>query len=207
MNRLVLILTTAGVCVAQNGFNGPSLGLIRDEANGEIHRIAGIAGAARMVPAEGQLAVAAVHAGREWVLGSAGGEQPLVFGAERTPVKSSRKGAAKVVFSETGSAAAAWFPDVRVVQVITGLPNAPAVKQEYDVEFSSLDGLAVNDGGRMVGGTLGRRSGGVRQGRAAGIDSCCRGHPLCRAVEGPAGDDARLRAAVARAEGRSRDVG
>jgi len=150
MNRLVLFLTASGVCLAQNGFNGPTLGLIHDEASGEIRRIAGIAGAARIVPAEGQSAVAAVHARREWVLTCSGAGQPVVFGVPGIPVKSSRLGATKIVFSETGTAAAAWFPDVLVVQIITGLPNAPSVRRELDVEFSSVDGVAVADSGVMA---------------------------------------------------------
>ena len=148
MHRLLIFLSLAGVAMAQTGFEGPVLGLVQDAAHGEVMRIEGAAGSARLVGVGARFEVAAVHAGRGWVLGRTASDQPLIFGANGVPVEGSLRGAKAVVFSESGSVAAAWYPDLGVVQIIGGMPGAPAVSQELAVD--QADGLAVSDNGRML---------------------------------------------------------
>jgi hypothetical protein len=143
---MLMLLAVAGTMLAQTSFKGPVLGFAFDAKSGEVVRMDGVLGAARQVGLGGTFAAAAVSARTGWVLGSAGADQPLVFGG--TPVPGSLNGARAVVFSELGSAAAAWYPNPGLVQVLTGFPGQPAVTREFAVE--QADGLAVSDNGRLV---------------------------------------------------------
>lgn len=148
MRRLLCFLSLTGAAMAQTGFEGPVLGLVHDRSHGEVMRISGIAGSARMVGMGARFEAAAVHAGRGWVLGRTGADQLLVFGADAVPVQGSLRGAQQIVFSETGAAAAAWYPNQGVVQIIGGMPGQPAVAREFAVD--QADGLAVSDSGKVI---------------------------------------------------------
>ena len=84
--------------------------------------------------------------------GGCWGERPRTnpWSLARTafPSRARSKGAKNVVFSESGIVAAAWYPDQGVVQIVGGLPGAPAVVGEFAAD--QADGLAVSDNGRML---------------------------------------------------------
>jgi hypothetical protein len=148
MRQLLCLLSLSGAAVAQTGFEGPVLGLVHDSSRGEVMRISGIPGSSRLVAVGAHFEAAAVHAGRGWVLGRTGANEPLVFGTGAVPVQGSLGGAQKIVFSESGLAAAAWYPNQDVVQIVGGLPAQPAVKREFAV--GQADSLAISDDGRVL---------------------------------------------------------
>jgi hypothetical protein len=59
-----------------------------------------------------------------------------------------------VVLSPRGSAAALWFSSINQVQLVTGLPDAPSIRQ-VDASFlgSTPDKLAISDDGAWFAGT------------------------------------------------------
>ena len=59
-----------------------------------------------------------------------------------------------IVLSPGGSSAALWFASLNRLQIVTGLPDAPAIRQ-LDVPFagSAPGALAVSDDGAWVAGT------------------------------------------------------
>ncbi len=59
-----------------------------------------------------------------------------------------------IVLSPRGSSAALWFSALHQLQVVTGLPNAPAVRQ-LDASFlaSAPGALAISDDGAWIAGT------------------------------------------------------
>jgi len=148
MRRLLFMVSLAAISMAQTGFEGPVLGLVQNPTGGELMRINGIAGSARLVSLGIRFEVAAVHAGRGWVVGRTTAGQPLVFGSGAVPVLGSRLDVQKVVFSESGAVAAAWYPNQGVVQIVGGFPDQPAVAREFAVD--QADSLAVSDNGRVL---------------------------------------------------------
>jgi hypothetical protein len=59
-----------------------------------------------------------------------------------------------IVLSPRGSAAALWFSSINQVQLVTGLPDAPAIRQ-VDASFlgSTPDRIAISDDGSWFAGT------------------------------------------------------
>jgi hypothetical protein len=71
-----------------------------------------------------------------------------------TPVDGAGIAPDSIVLSPGGSAAALWFSSINQVQIVTGLPEAPSIRQ-LDASFlgSSPEALALSDDGAWLAGT------------------------------------------------------
>jgi len=71
-----------------------------------------------------------------------------------TPVYGAGIAPDSIVLSPGGSSAALWFNSINQVQIVTGLPEAPSIRQ-LDASFlgSSPDALALSDDGAWLAGT------------------------------------------------------
>jgi hypothetical protein len=70
-----------------------------------------------------------------------------------TPVDGAGIAPDSIVLSPGGSAAALWFNSINQVQIVTGLPEAPSIRQ-LDASFlgSSPDAIALSDDGAWLAG-------------------------------------------------------
>jgi hypothetical protein len=70
-----------------------------------------------------------------------------------TPVDGAGIAPDSIVLSPGGSAAALWFSSINQVQIVTGLPDAPSIRQ-LDTSFlgASPDALALSDDGAWLSG-------------------------------------------------------
>jgi hypothetical protein len=70
------------------------------------------------------------------------------------PIAGAGNGPDSVVLSPLGSAAALWFSSVNQIQLVTGLPDAPVIRQ-LDAAFLGFapGALAISDDGAWVAGT------------------------------------------------------
>lgn len=92
---------------------------------------------------------------RDYVLASADTGAVSVYTLEHGLVPLDGAGSApdSIVLSPGGSSAALWFASLNRLQIVTGLPDAPAIRQ-LDVPFagSAAGALAVSDDGTWVAG-------------------------------------------------------
>jgi hypothetical protein len=152
----VLAALAASGAWAQVG--APVLGLLPD--NGHLRPVYGIPAAAAIAPAldygvefslvsvaaEGGFAVASEAGSGAVVLASADGSLAPLAGAAPHPDS--------IVLSPRGSSAALWFASTHRLQVVSGLPGAPTVR-ELDASFlgASPAALAVGDDGEWAAGS------------------------------------------------------
>jgi hypothetical protein len=160
--QIVMAVLFAGVAAAQAGpaLSGPTLGLVFDSSQSALRPIRGIPGAATLgdpVNLGFQLASATVSPRQDFALALKADDSSLVLvraGAEvsSAAVPDARPAPALVVFSPAGAAAALYDSGSGRVQILTGLPDAPAVQS--DVDISTLAGpvaaLAVDDAGTSL---------------------------------------------------------
>jgi hypothetical protein len=161
--RMATVVLSAGLAFAGNSvtiaLGGPRLGLIFDRAAEDLRPITGIPGAAitgdplslgfpisnaEISPAQDSalvvrarpFSVALVHmSGGDWVATPLSGVQPAPL---------------SMAYSPGGSAAALYYRDGSV-QILTGLPAAPAVAGEIDLSgLPAVTAMAVNDTGSFV---------------------------------------------------------
>ncbi len=162
--RTLPVVFSFGVAFAgtnpATALSGPRMGLVFDGAAGNLRSISGIPGAAitgeplsvgfeisraaispaqdaaLVVNARGSSVALVRAAGSNWVVASLDGVQP---------------GPALMAFSPGGSAAALYYGAGRV-QILTGLPAAPAVAGEVDVSGLPvpLAAMAVDDTGSFL---------------------------------------------------------
>jgi hypothetical protein len=160
MLRTALLLTLASAAWGQ--LRGPVLGYLPDGAS--IRTMYGLpaAGAVGTALNTGRaLTLSAISPSQNFALGVAAdtGELLLIIPsadgsvAAVSPVNGAAAGASRIVLSPDGTAAAAWFSSTGHIQVISGLPGSPAVR-EIHASFLGADpaALAVSDGGHWVAG-------------------------------------------------------
>lgn len=150
------LMGTAGAGLAQVG--APQLGWIPDGAR--IRPVYGLPAAAAIGPAistDQDFSRIAPSPARNYVLVS-GAQSGLVFvyTPENGLIPLADAGIAPdfVILSPRGSAAALWFSSINQVQLVTGLPDTPSIRQ-VDASFlgSTPDKLAISDDGAWFAGT------------------------------------------------------
>jgi hypothetical protein len=152
---LMMWLGAAGAALAQVG--APQLGWVPDGSR--IRPVYGIPIAAAVgaaVPADQDFSRIAASPARDYVLVSAASTGVVfVYTPDNglTPLEGAGGAPDFLVLSPRGSAAALWFSSINQVQVVTGLPYAPAIRQ-LDASFlgSAPDALAVSDDGTWLAG-------------------------------------------------------
>jgi hypothetical protein len=152
--KLLLITAIAGGSLwaqSDGTIQGPVLGLFFDRHTSAVRRLEGIPGAARMGAAldadfsegasagDGQYAVAIERGGMASVVSAEG----------RRPLPGARAGAASVVLSPRGTAAALLFRDPSEIQIFAGLPDAPRLLRSVDPAASPAS-VALSDDGEIV---------------------------------------------------------
>ncbi|MBZ5632684.1 MAG: hypothetical protein LAO55_06085 [Acidobacteriia bacterium] len=158
----------ASVALAQVG--APQLGWVPDGAR--IRPVYGIPAAAAVgtaVPADQDFSRIAASPAGNYVLVSAGPTSAqagavLIYKPEVGLIPLDGAGVAPdfLILSPRGSAAALWFSSINQVQVVTGLPDAPVIRQ-LDASFlgSAPDALALSDDGAWLAGAWSATSAGV----------------------------------------------
>ena len=148
-------LGAATAALAQVG--APQLGWVPDGAR--IRPVYGIPAAAAVgaaIPTDQDFSRIAVSPARNYVLVSAADTGSVsIYTTEHGLVPLEGAGGAPdlVVLSPRGSAAALWFSSIRQVQVVTGLPDAPAIRQQGASFLESAPGaLALSDDGSWLAG-------------------------------------------------------
>jgi hypothetical protein len=162
MRRIILAALWSGAAAAALAQVGaPQLGWVPDGAR--IRPVYGIPAAAAVgapIPADQEFSRIAVSPSRNYVLVSAADTGSVsIYTTEhgRMPLDGAGSAPDLVVLSPRGSAAALWFSSINQVQVVTGLPDAPAIRQ-LDVSFLGLlmgtapGALAVSDNGNWLAG-------------------------------------------------------
>jgi len=158
LRRIILgswLLSAAGAALAQ--IDVPQLGWVPDGTR--IRPVSGIPASASIgtaVATQDFLRIAA-SASRNYVLVCATDTGIVsVYQPETglTPVSGAGIAPDSITLSPGGSAAALWFSSINQVQIVTGLPEAPAIRQ-LDASFlgSSPDALALSDDGAWLAGT------------------------------------------------------
>jgi hypothetical protein len=142
----------------------PQLGWVPDGAR--IRPVYGMSAAAAVgavVPSDQDFSRIAASPARNYVLVSSAATGIVsVYTPEHGLVAVDGAGAApdSFVLSPRGSAAALWFASISQVQVVTGLPDAPSIRQ-IDASLASSSAasapvaLAVSDDGAWVAGSSG----------------------------------------------------
>ena len=149
-------LGTAGAGLAQVG--APQLGWVADGTR--IRPVYGLPAAAAIgaaVPSDQDFSqIAASPAGNYVLISSAQNGIVSVFtpGNGLIPLPNAGLAPDFIVLSPSGSAAAIWFSSINQVQLVTGLPDAPSIRQ-VDASFlgSTPDKLAISDDGAWFAGT------------------------------------------------------
>ena len=148
-------LGAATAALAQVG--APQLGWVPDGTR--IRPVYGIPAAATVgapIPADQDFSQIAASPAGDYVLVSvADGGRVSIYTPEHGLIPLAGVGGAPdvVVLSPRGSSAALWFSSVNQAQVVTGLPDAPAIRQ-VDASFlgSAPGALAVSDDGAWFSG-------------------------------------------------------
>lgn len=136
----------------------PQLGWIPDGTR--IRPVYGIPAAAAVgvpIPADQDFSQVAASPGRNYVLVSAADTGIVsIYTSDHALVPLDGAGGAPdlVVLSPRGSSAVLWFTSLNRVQIVTGLPDAPAIRQ-VDASFlgSAPGALAISDDGAWIAGT------------------------------------------------------
>ena len=160
LNILAVGLLGAASTFAQVG--APQLGWVPDGTR--IRPVYGIPSAAAVgapIPADRDFSqIAASPAGNYVLVSAADTGAVSIYTAEHglVPLAGAGNAPDSVILSPRGSAAALWFSSLNQLQVITGLPDAPAIRQ-LNASFldsgkpSAPGALAISDDGAWVAGT------------------------------------------------------
>jgi hypothetical protein len=148
-------LGAASITFAQ--IEAPQLGWIPDGAR--IRPVYGIPAAAAVgapIPAGQDFAQIAASPARNYVLVSAADTGIMsIYTQEHGLVPLDGAGSApdSVILSPRGFSAALWYSSIHQIQVITGLPDAPAIRQlDASLLGSAPAALAVSDDGTWLAG-------------------------------------------------------
>ena len=158
LRRIILgswLLGTASSCLAQ--IDAPQLGWVPDGTR--IRPVYGIPASAAVGAAVGVrdfLRIAA-SASRNYVLVCATDTGIVsVYRQDTglTPLDGAGIAPDSIVLSPGGSAAALWFNSINQVQIVTGLPESPSIRQ-LDASFlgATPDALALSDDGAWLAGS------------------------------------------------------
>jgi DNA-binding beta-propeller fold protein YncE len=141
---------------------GPRVGIVVDPASGDIRTVEGILGGASIGPAvaAGQsISGRAVSPRGDYVLAveaedlSLWAVQPAQTGSgAAAPIAGAMRGPDAIAISPAGSHAVLYRKDSALLQVLSGLPSAPAVDRNIDLSAlsGSLTALAVSEDGAAV---------------------------------------------------------
>ena len=156
-----------GSLTALSQIGGPVTGYLPD--GGSIRTIHGIPAAGIVtgaLDAGRELSLIEVAPGQAVALARAAdsGEALILIpnaagsGVSIAGVPGAAAGASRIVFSPSGTAAALWFSSNGHLQVVTGLPSSPAVR-DTDASFAGGDpgALAVSDDGSWTIGSWARQ--------------------------------------------------
>jgi hypothetical protein len=151
----MVVLLAAGASLAQVG--APQLGWIPDGTR--IRPVYGIPAAAAIgaaVPAAADFAHITASPSRNYVLVSAADTGIVsIYQTESgfTPLAGAGIAPDSITLSPRGSAAALWFSSINQVQLVSGLPDSPSIRQ-LDASFlgSPPDALAIADDGAWFAG-------------------------------------------------------
>jgi hypothetical protein len=154
MRRLAVFLLGAAASFGQ--IAGPQLGWLTE--NGQIRPILGLPGAAAIGSAIGvghNLGMMAVSPRQDYVLAAdadSGVAVVIVPGLSVSPIPGAAFGASRITMSPRGSAAALWFDANCHFEIVSGLPDAPVVR-EIDTTFLGAPvAMAVSDDGALLAG-------------------------------------------------------
>ncbi len=156
-----LLLTAAMWVAAENRVQGPVLGYVFDETAHRVRPILGIAGTSAtgsVLDWGVDLAQVAASPMQNYLLGlKAGTGEALVLvpGDAVNPVRTIAEvapGADRILISPRGAAAAFYYTAANKVQVLTGLPDAPAAAGVIDLSVfqATLGAAAVSDDGSLL---------------------------------------------------------
>jgi hypothetical protein len=151
------LLFASGLVAGEAGISAPALGYLYDPASHTLRAVGGIPGAALTGPAldtGAPIAGAAFSPGQGYAL--AVDEQShtarvLVLrtgAATPHPIEGPARPVDRVVLSPTGSSAVLYDAAAGVLQVLTGLPEAPVVARE--ISLSAAETMAVSDDGCLL---------------------------------------------------------
>ncbi len=158
MRSSPVILFFAALAVAWAQVSAPQLGWIPDGAH--IRPVSGLPAAAAVgapVPSDEDFAQIVPSAARNYVLLSSAQSGAIsIYSPESgiIPLKGAGNGPDLMALSPRGTAAAFWFTSTSQVQIVTGLPDAPVIRQvSAPLLVSAPDALAVADDGDWFAGS------------------------------------------------------
>ncbi len=160
----VAVLLAASLASGQDGsarISGPVLGYVLDGEAAGVRPIFGLPGAATLGPLldlGGEIHRAAIAQQMDYLLAAIGPERRVTLlrnlagEVSSTPVAEAVPAPDRILLSPAGSAAALLYADRGLVQVVAGLPDAPAVSRT--LELASLPAgakvWAVSDDGNSL---------------------------------------------------------
>lgn len=152
------VLFFAALTVASAQVSAPQLGWIPDGAH--IRPVSGLPAAAAVgapVPLDQDFSQIAPSPERNYVLVSSVQSGAIsIYSPENgiIPLNGAGNGPDLMALSPRGTAAAFWFTSTSQVQIVTGLPDAPVIRQVSAPLLGSLpDALAVADDGDWFAGS------------------------------------------------------
>jgi hypothetical protein len=152
----ICFLGAAGLALAQVG--APQLGWVPDGAR--FRPVYGLPAAAAVGPAiltDQDYSLIAASPGQNYVLVSAAQTGAVgIYTPEHglVPLKDAGVAPDLLVLSPRGSAAAIWFFSINQVQLVTGMPDAPTIRQVDASFLGSPSALALSDDGAWFAGTF-----------------------------------------------------
>ncbi len=151
IRSFTIFLSLSAAAFAQVG--GPILGYLPDGAS--IRTLYGLPAAGAIGPAvHTGFAQAAVSPQQNFVIAADASTGSVVlqkFGAAATPIAGAAANPDRIAISPSGASAALWMPSSQHFQIVTGLPDSPAVRT-IDASFlnSSPLAMAVTDDGQWT---------------------------------------------------------
>jgi hypothetical protein len=144
---------------AQSGVAIPSLGFVFDPSLGGIRPIQGMAGAAVLgspLNSGSALESAAISPHQDFALAISSDDHGVRIvrfqDADRSvlPLPSGMSSPDRMVFSPSGSAAVLYRQDSSRIQILTGLPNTPVIRDLSTAGLNSPAALAITDDGNLA---------------------------------------------------------
>jgi hypothetical protein len=144
---------------AQSGVAIPSLGFVFDSSLGGIRPIQGIAGAAVLgnpLNSGSALESAAISPNQDFALTISSDDHGVRIirfqdaGRTGLPIPGGMSSPDRMVFSPSGSAAVLYRQDSSLIQILTGLPNTPVIRDLSTAGLNSPAALAITDDGNLA---------------------------------------------------------
>jgi hypothetical protein len=144
---------------AQPGIAIPSLGFVFDSSLGGIRPIRGIAGAAILgspLNSGSALESAAISPHQDFALAISSDDHGVRIirfqdaGTSVLPLPSGMSSPDRMVFSPSGSAAVLYRQDSSRIQILTGLPNTPVIRDLSTAGLNPPAALAITDDGNLA---------------------------------------------------------